>query len=128
MKKTLYILACASIFSLLAQNAMAAASDVTQTGGAGAKVTIATTAINGAPDPLEFNPSTNVNMDGQSDATAFAIFGWHDQVEKKASGQAYGMASDENKLFFLDISSDLTDLEATAGTNAATAFADWTTI
>ncbi len=128
MKKTLYILVAASVFSLLTIHTSAMAAKQVSNATAGATVTV-NSDTPGASN-LVFNPSTNVNIDGQSDATAFAIFGWHDQTELKASGQAYGMASDENKLYFTNISDDMVILDATiaaVGTNSA-AFADWTTI
>ena len=70
----------------------------------GETVTITVT-VPGAQD-VEFNPSTNVNILGESDATSFAVSGWHEQAVQKDSGQAYLMSADENKMFFMDISAD----------------------
>jgi len=125
MKKIIY--AASSIFLLLlsVNFSQAATGDITQT-AKGAEVTIDTTNMTQAPD-LKFKPSTNVNIFGRSSATAFAVAGYHDQVNGKASGQEYGMASDTNKMFAKDIS-------ATAATNtlsdtqSAKAFTGWYTM
>ena len=100
------------------------ASDVAQTTPGGV-VTVAATAVAGA-QPITFNPSTNVNMDGATSATAFAIDGWHEQAELKTAGQGYGMASDTNKMFFIDISQAISATTIT-GTNSG-AFSSWNTM
>ncbi len=133
MKKISFYMAGVLFFGLLALSTNASAVDVTNTGTggeAGDDVIINCSNTDGAAD-IKFSPSTNVWIDGQSDDTSFAIFGWHASVIKKSSGQAYGMAGDDNKLAFVDISTDMTILEASRtaqGTSAAVAFVGWTTI
>ena len=126
MKKTLSFLVAASVFGLLAMHTNAMASVSVANTNPGDPVTVTPTNVSGAAN-LVFNPSTNVIIDGDSDETSFAIWGYHSQVLGKSSGQAYGMAADTNKLFFLDISG-LSAAPTVTGTNAAAAFTAWTTI
>lgn len=123
MKKYITSLACIAIIGFAANSTTAADNvDVVQS-VAGGPVTIAVS-ITGAPD-VTFNPSTNVNMNGKTAPNAFQISGYHDAANVKANGQAYGMASDVNKLFWLDIST--TAYVEPTGTNS-TAFGSWNTL
>lgn len=79
---------------------------VTCTGGSG-------------PSINEFLPSTNVIMDGESDATAAAVGAYHQQVLNKKSGKAFAMSTDTNKIFFADISTQANDTNfVIGGTNS----------
>ena len=132
MNKISLYLASVLFFSLVALSTNASAVTAVANGTAGADVTVDCSGTGGAAN-IVFSPSTNVFIDGQSDTTSFAIFGWHSSVVLKASGQGYGMAGDDNKLAFTDISDAagyavLTASQSADGTNAVAAFADWTTI
>lgn len=119
MKKILLIAAGILISTAPVHNAFAAA--LTQAGGAGTAVTVVGTGVAGAQS-IVFNPSTNVSMSGNSVATNFAIAGYHTQALRKASGQAYGMGSDSNKMYFQDISNSTAYTGVAAGTSQATSF------
>lgn len=125
MKKIYPLLTAIAAGCLMTGMAYAADNiDVVQA-SAGQQVTIAIT-VAGAPTPLAFNPSTNVNMDGKTGATSFQINAWHQQAAGKAAGQRYGMAADANTMFFTDIST-VTAPADIAGTTSA-AFGAWTTM
>ena len=119
MKRTLsFLVATAAIGIFGFSNANATAFTQSE---AGAPVTM-TIAVAGAPN-FQFNPSTNVVLDGQSDATSFAIYSYHENVLNKNSGQEYGMTSGVNKIYFLDISSSTAASTPTA--TDSTAFTGW---
>ncbi len=101
MKKILLIATGILIFTPFIQNAFSAA--LSQSGGGGTAVTVDAGNVAGAQD-VTFNPSTNVVMSGVANSTQYAIGAYHTQALEKASGQAYGMASDANKIYFMDIS------------------------
>jgi hypothetical protein len=123
MKKALFIPAVLICCFYTISNAIAG----TFTSEKGAQITIAADAVPGA-QPIIFNPSTNVNVDGQSDSTSFAVTAWHEQAEGKSSGQAYGMAADSNKMFFIDIS-DANNIPSGVGTNSGDfSGGDWHTM
>lgn len=114
MKKTLYIAMALMFCAISASSSFAADEETGGDGGAatgitqdgsGGTVTIPAGSVDGA-QPIEFNPSTNVNIVGTSTATDFGIAGWHTQALKKAAGQAYAMIADSNKMYFMDISGD----------------------
>ncbi len=119
MKKYIYALACIAIIGFVTHNATA--SDVAQT-NPGDQVTVSASSITGAPD-LTFNPSTNVVINGTTADTAFQITGYHDSADQKKNGQAYGMASDVNKLYWLDIST--TAYSEPSGTNSGAFGSTW---
>jgi hypothetical protein len=118
MKKTLLIAAGILFCVPIAHNALGAMSQDATTG----TVTITAGAVAGAQS-ITFDPSTNVQMNGNSMATSFAIGAYHSQALRKASGQAYGMAADSSKMYFQDISDSTayTGLVG-AGTNQSTSF------
>jgi hypothetical protein len=119
MKKILIAIAGLSLCVTYAISANAAS--LTQT-AAGDDVTITVTAGNPAFDA--FKPSTNVVMSGATTAASFAVGAYHSQVLGKTSGKAFGMASNANTVFFLDIATTTTAPTIT-GTNA-TAFGSYT--
>lgn len=121
---TLGILFCA----LTVNNSFAADGDIENAGDPGTPVTI-THSVAGA-QPIVFNPSTNVNILGQSDSTSFAVSGWHEQADQKDSGQAYLMTADENKMFFMDISSagETAPVASDVGTNFTDFGGNWNTL
>ena len=127
MKRILCSLAVTAIIGICS-SAIAADTAFTQTDGAGEQVVLAITdtsgPITGAPD-FTFNPSTNVVMGGMSSPTSFAAWSYHQNVDGKSSGQEYGMTSEVNKLFFLDISTDGT-VETDSDATDSTLFAGWT--
>lgn len=123
MKKLLTVIAAGLLFCSFSSNTSLATVNIENTEPGG--VVSFSPGVAGAPDPIEFTPSTNVNIGGQSDATSFAINSWHEQASSKTAGQAYGMTSDSNKMFFMDIST--TAGSAVTGTTAA-AFSGYTTI
>ena len=124
MKKALYIICTAALCGFWISNANAV--DITQT-AAGDPVTLTTANVAGDPG-FTFNPSTGVIMDGESDETSFAISAYHKATINKASGQAYGMAADVNKLFFMDISGDSVTATITGTTSTAAFSGDWVTM
>lgn len=127
MKKITALIASAFLITSLA--ASVANSEEVVTNGTGGALTIPT-ATGGASD-IVFNPSTNVIMSVATDSTAFAATAYHLQVLGKSSGKQFGMASDENTVFFLNIETagDVAEL-ATTETNAAGLLGtgDWTTM
>ena len=124
MKKTLFFLVAAAIIGFWSQSNTAQALDMSN-GTPGAPLDLAV-ATSGAPN-FAFNPSTNVNIRGTSSPTSFAIYSWHQNVINKKSGQAFGMAADVNKLYFLDISSAGATAPSLTGTTSAV-FTGWTTL
>jgi len=127
MKKSMYLTLGACLVSVVALCSNANTADLTT--GANGLVTIDASNVAGAPD-LTFNPSSNVIMDGESSATAFQENAYHTSVLNKASGQAYGMSSSSNKVWFLDISTT-SSYGAPSGTTAAAftgATPPWTSI
>ena len=115
--KRLLILGIACL-GFSASQASAATLDLDQSAGGAAAVFTPTTLVPGAV-ALSFTPSAQVVMDGKSVRTSFAINAYHGAVLNKASGQAYGMAADSKKVYFLDIST-VTAYASPTGTTAAT--------
>ena len=124
MKKARYITAGLLFCALSATSTVYAAGTAVTNANPGEALTITGTGVPGAKNVV-FTPSTNVNMSADSMATSFAVNGWHDQADQKKNGQAYGMAADSNKMFFLDIST--TAGVAVTATNS-TAFSGWNTM
>ena len=52
---------------------------------------------------------------------------YHEQANQKSSGQAYGMTSESNKMYFMDISSTAAPTTFT-GTNESAFGSDWNTM
>lgn len=119
MKKLIIAIAGLSLCATYAISVNAAS--LAQT-AAGDDVTIAVTAGNPTFDP--FKPSTNVVVSGATTAASFAVGAYHLQVLGKKSGKAFGMASDANEVYYLDISGTTTAPTVT-GTNS-TAFSSYT--
>jgi len=67
-------------------------------------------------------------MLGTSSASSYAVIAWHQQAVDKDSGQAFAMAADENKMFFMDISENGEAVPTTIGTNFAGLGDDWNTM
>ena len=124
MKKILYITA-GLLFCALSSTSSVYAAVKNGTPGGVLNIPVTPAGVPGA-QPIAFTPSTNVNMGADVVSTSFAINAWHDQADQKKNGQAYGMAADSNKMFFLDISG--TAATAVSGTNAGAAFAGWNTM
>lgn len=124
MKKTIALLSGLVALLFIASNGYTAVFAQNATTGV---VTIDATTNMGVAN-VEFSPSTNVLMTGSSSSTAFAAEGRHNQVVGKDSGKQFGMASDENTMFFRDISTAAAEDLVAADTNAATAFPGWTTM
>lgn len=113
MMKYLYIAMSLAAGLVLTQNVKA--SDLTVSGG---EVTLSVEGIPGAK-PLEFTPSTNVNMAGETDATGFQINAYHTSALGKAAGQAYAMTADSNTMWFFAIEDEANDTNiALSGTNS----------
>lgn len=102
MKKLIIAIAGLSLCATFAMNANATA--FTQS-AAGEDVTMTVT---GSPAFDPFTPSTNVVISGASVAEAFAVGAYHNQVLNKKSGKAFGMASDANSVYYLDIATGKT--------------------
>ena len=101
MKKIL-TLAAIGIFTL----SMTQAAHTVVWGWTEGSIPISTNNVAGTPDFDPFSPSTNVYMMGQTASSGFTIGALHDQVVGKKSGKAFGMASDSNKVYYLDISDE----------------------
>lgn len=106
MKRNLYIAVGLLAGLFLVQDASAFTANT-----ANGTLSIPSSNVPGAPATLNFNPSTNVILGGNSVSTSFLINGYHTQALAKAAGQGYAMAADSNKMYFVSI-------EAT-GTTAA---------
>jgi hypothetical protein len=127
--KKIFCLVGLSLCLFATNSAFAGSGDVSQTGGAGTAVTIEVTAagVPGASN-IVFTPSSNVLMQGQSVATSWALDAVHSQALGKDNGQAYGMAADSNKMYFLDAKT-ITTLADISATNRTGAFgASWHTL
>lgn len=104
MKKTLITLAAIAFSFVAVSNASAAAYDQdTDT----FVVTVIGTNVNNAPN-IVFGASSQVIVDGESEATAFAHAAYHKQVEDKKNGRQFAMHSDVSTLYWLDISAEAT--------------------
>ncbi|WP_136808426.1 hypothetical protein [Desulfosediminicola flagellatus] len=121
MKKIIAVIAGISLCATYAISVNAASLSQDATTG---DVTIEVTA--GNPTFDAFKPSTNVIVSGATTANSFAVGAYHEQVLAKKSGKAFGMASDANEVYYLDISAAGTAAPTVTGTNAATAFGDYT--
>lgn len=81
---------------------------------------ITTAAISGAVSNFVFKPSPSVRMIGSADDTGFAEAAVHLSAEGKSDGKAYGMASDSNQVWWMDVGvATLAATAAAADTNSA---------
>jgi hypothetical protein len=80
---------------------------------------IETDAITGDVSNFKFKPSPSVRMIGESDDTGFAEAAVHLSAEGKPDGKAYGMASDSNQVWWMDVGvAPLADAADAADTNS----------
>ncbi len=73
------------------------------------------------PD-MVFTPSPKVWVTGGTSVDSFAASAVHLGSQEKTGGQAYGMASDTNQLFWSDVSADGHTAVTATGSSA---FSDW---
>lgn len=126
MKKTLSIIMGLLLLTFFAQNSVAGTFNNASTPGA--TVVVDATNVTGSQN-IDFNPSTNVIIYGESVSAAFGLMAYHDQASQKASGQAYAMVGDSNKMYFMDISDGgETTPTASPGTNEAGLASTWNTM
>jgi len=94
----------------------ASAVDMVQ-GTPGGEVTIAVnTAVIPGGTPVSFQPSAQVNMDGASIRTSFAVMSGHEAVKGKEAGQNYAMAADSSNVFWQAAPATFGTLTATNST------------
>ncbi len=118
MKKYM-ILGSAVVFSL--SMASSALAEQGWKNSPGEMFTISAGTVPGA-QPIEFKPSSQVNMQGKSVTTKYAHHAYHEQAKGKKQGQDYGMTSDKSVIFWrktLTSTEDVNSNETFAGT-------DWT--
>ncbi|MCL7488664.1 MAG: hypothetical protein M8357_10885 [Desulfobulbaceae bacterium] len=108
MKRIMIYMVAMTISMLMVASANAVSVGVT---AAGAQVTIEAAGIDGA-DPLVFNPSPQVQMSVISRASGFSLNGVHASALETAGGQAYGMADDTNKVFWISVQAENSTLVA----------------
>lgn len=103
MKKKLIYIAAISLGLFVSSNAIAA--DFTVTAADDGAVTMASNAANDGP-AFRFIPSTNIVMDGGTTAAgeSFVVSAYHTSVLAKSSGKGFGMASDTNAMYWIDLS------------------------
>lgn len=116
-------ISCASFSLAAGETAIANASST-----AGGTVTIAARAAIGTP-AFVFEPSTSVNVQGlvASDGSEFAVQTYHESVIERDSGKAFGVTSESNTTYWLDLSGTAkASIAALAVTDDTTFVASWT--
>lgn len=84
----------------------------------GAQISFPPTLTSGAAPDFVFKPSPQVDMRGESDATGYAVGAAHHSALGKTDGKEYGMASDSNQVWWVDVSGEGTIIDV-VGTNSA---------
>lgn len=124
MKKLSLLLASIATLFLIAN--MATSADIAQV-DAGDPVTIAVnTAVVAGATNVQFDPSAQVLMHGNSVREAFMAVSGHTSVQGKEAGQNYGMASDSSKVWWESAETDqITNTSTFTATNSAGFTGNW---
>ena len=97
MKKVLCITVGAFLGSLTLFNYVTA-TDFASTDGA--KIEMDTSGQVAGSTTFSFTPSSQVNIDGESNPTTWGAVSWHSQALDKTNGQGYGMIHNSARVFF----------------------------